>query len=198
MDPSLHLIFARSAAVLGLSLGGFLAPPALMAQDAPAKAGSLITVPTPARPAKPGSLVMVPTPAAQARPGGLITVPTPSAPADAASAERPVSYSPEQAERGKKRFISDCAECHGETLNGGLNGGPPLRGLDFDSKFAEGAPASSIFLFMSNLMPPDSPGRFSPDAYTDVLAYILRVNGYQPGAPLPSDPDALDNLIMEK
>ena len=30
------------------------------------------------------------------------------------------------------------------------------------------------------------------------MAYILKVNGFTAGEPLPSDLDALDDLIMEK
>jgi hypothetical protein len=51
---------------------------------------------------------------------------------------------------------------------------------------------------MSAMMPPDSPGRFSESVYADLMAYVLRRNGFQPGAALPSDVDALDNLVLEK
>jgi mono/diheme cytochrome c family protein len=119
--------------------------------------------------------------------------------ADAAPADKPVSYTEEQADRGKKRFDGDCVDCHGEDLRGGLNGGPPLRGLTFESKYAEGAPASGMFIFMSTLMPPNDPGRYSPGVYADLMAYILKMNGFQPGSePLPSDVDALDHMIVEK
>lgn len=113
-------------------------------------------------------------------------------------AATPVSYSTEQADRGEKNFIKHCAECHGEDLRGGLNGGPPLRGLAFEEKYAEGAPASAMFEFISALMPPNSPGRFSPSVYADLMAYILKLNGFTAGAPLPSDAAALNDLIMEK
>ncbi|MCC6303585.1 MAG: c-type cytochrome [Rhodobacteraceae bacterium] len=118
--------------------------------------------------------------------------------AQAQPAEHPVSFAPEQADRGKRQFLRDCTDCHGDDLEGGLNGGPPLKGVQFNEKFGNGAPASALFSFMSTLMPPDSPGRFSADAYADMMAYILKLNGYQPGAPLPSDLDALDYVIMEK
>jgi mono/diheme cytochrome c family protein len=115
-----------------------------------------------------------------------------------APADMPVSYSTQQADRGKKKFASDCVDCHGEDLRGGLIGGPPLRGNSFEEKYFKGAPASALFAFMSTQMPPDSPGRFSASVYADLMAYILKQNGVQPGAALPSDLDALDHLIMEK
>jgi mono/diheme cytochrome c family protein len=110
----------------------------------------------------------------------------------------PVSYSSEQAERGEKQFKRDCEECHGEDLRGGMNGGAPLRGLAFEEKYFGELPASVMFAFMSSTMPPNSPGRYSPDAYADLMAYILEHNGVQSGAPLPSDLEQLDLLIMEK
>ena len=118
--------------------------------------------------------------------------------ADAAPVERPVSFSSEQADRGKEKYQSECEECHGDDLRGGLNGGAPVRGVAFEQKYAQGAPASWLFEFVSTAMPPNAPGRFSPDVYADLMAYILKQNGFQPGAPLPTDLDALDALLMEK
>lgn len=109
----------------------------------------------------------------------------------------PVSFTTAQAERGESRYTRDCVECHGDTLNGGLIGGPPLRGLAFEQKYLNGAPASVLFLYTSAAMPPDNPGRFSPAVYADLVAYILEQNGFAPGAEeLPADVEALNNLIM--
>ena len=112
--------------------------------------------------------------------------------------ERPVSYASEQADRGKAKYIKECVDCHGENLKGGLSGGAPLRGQAFEQKFFDGLPASVIFSYMFSTMPPDSPGRYSPKTYANLMAYILKRNGFRAGAPLPSDFDALDYLIMEK
>ena len=118
--------------------------------------------------------------------------------ADAVPVASPVSYSSDQADRGKDRYESACLECHGDDLKGGMNGGAPLRGVNFEMKYANGAPASALYLFTSTLMPPNSPGRYSANAYADLVAYILKRNGFRAGAPLPSDVDALDYLIVEK
>lgn len=118
--------------------------------------------------------------------------------ADAAPATRPVTYSSEQADRGEKRYNKDCTECHGDDLRGGLLGGPPLRGLSFEEKYANGAPAGMMYEVMAATMPPNAPGRYSPSAYADLMAYILKRNGFQAGAELPADVDALYNLTMEK
>ena len=109
-----------------------------------------------------------------------------------------VSYTSEQAKRGKKYYEKYCAECHGKEFKGGVNGGPVLRGVQFLETYANGAPASWLFEFMYYMMPPDQAGRFSIKKYTDMMAYILKKNGFKSGEPLPSDIDALENLIMEK
>lgn len=119
-------------------------------------------------------------------------------PAALAAQERPVSFATDQADRGEERFKKDCVECHGDDLKGGMNGGPPLRGLAFEEKYFQGLPASVIFSFMRTTMPPNAPGRYSDEIYADVLAYILKRNGIQPGAALPSDFDSLDLLTIGK
>ena len=118
--------------------------------------------------------------------------------AEAAPVESPVTFSGEQADRGEARYDSECQECHGDDLRGGLNGGAPLRGLAFEDKYFGGLPASVMFAFMSSTMPPNSPGRYSPNTYADLMAYILKRNGVQSGASLPSDLDPLNYLIIEK
>ena len=115
-----------------------------------------------------------------------------------APGDKPVSFSMDQANRGKVTFERVCVDCHGDDLRGGLNGGPPLRGNAFDEIFANGAPVSGLFQFVSTQMPPDSPGQFSADVYAELTAYILQQNGYQPGAALPTDSDAQDHLLVQK
>jgi mono/diheme cytochrome c family protein len=118
--------------------------------------------------------------------------------ADVATVETPVSYSSDQADRGEKNYTDNCEECHGDDLKGGLLGGAPLRGLSFEEKFTNGAPAGALFEYMSTTMPPNAPGRYSASTYADLMAYILKRNGFKAGAELPSDVEALYNLTMEK
>jgi cytochrome c2 len=123
----------------------------------------------------------------------------PAEAAGAAAAGNPVTFTTAQADRGESRYARDCVECHGETLDGGLIGGPPLRGIAFEQKYLNGAPASVLFLFTSTAMPPDNPGRFSPAVYSDLVAYILEQNGFPAGdVELPADAEALNSLIMVK
>ena len=115
-----------------------------------------------------------------------------------AGGDKPVSYADNQANRGSKLYKEVCTDCHGDHLQGGLIGGPPLRGSAFDKKFANGAPVSALVGLVSGMMPPDAPGQFSDAEYADVIAFLLRENGFQSGAPLPVNSDAQDKLIVEK
>lgn len=114
-------------------------------------------------------------------------------------AETKASVTAEQAEAGKKVFNEDCVECHGKDMRGGLLGGPPLRGVAFDDKYAKGAPAGTLYEVMMGTMPPNAPGSYSPETYADLMAHILKTSGYKAGsAELPADVDALYNLIIQK
>ena len=109
-----------------------------------------------------------------------------------------VTFTAEQVERGKKVFGEDCAECHGKDLRGGLIGGPPLRGLAFEARYGKGQPAGALYGVMQGTMPPNAPGSYSPGTYADLMAYILKTNGYKAGAELPADADKLFELVIDK
>jgi mono/diheme cytochrome c family protein len=118
--------------------------------------------------------------------------------ANPAAISTPVSYSSAQSKRGKKKYKKECQECHGDNLKGGLNGGPPIRGLNFEKKFVGDVPAVALYAYISNAMPPNSPGRFSAKTYADLMAYVLNKNGFKAGAPLPTDYATLGKLMMKK
>lgn len=109
-----------------------------------------------------------------------------------------VTFTAEQVAAGKKVFNEDCVECHGKDLRGGLLGGPPLRGQAFEAKYGKGLPAGALYEVMQATMPPNAPGSYSPETYADLMAHILKTNGYKSGAALPADVDALYNLVIEK
>lgn len=90
----------------------------------------------------------------------------------------PATYAEIQAERIQPVYEQQCAECHGAALNGGLIGGPPLRGDYFEQRWS-GRSAASLFLYMQSRMPIDRPGALSPQQYVDLLALILQANGHE-------------------
>lgn len=108
-----------------------------------------------------------------------------------------VTITAAQAARGRAEYVRSCEDCHGANLDDGEFGGAPLKGLAFKEKWF-GTTADSLYGFTSSAMPPDRPGRLSPQVYADLTAYILSVNGIQPGSTeLPPDLDKLSNLMVE-
>jgi mono/diheme cytochrome c family protein len=110
----------------------------------------------------------------------------------------PASFTIEQAERGKAAYEHSCQTCHGANLDDGDFGGAPLRGSWFKTHWGTGD-AGALFLYMKTLMPPDNPGGINDAVYADILAFILRGNGYAPGTKeLPANADALQKLDLSR
>jgi mono/diheme cytochrome c family protein len=108
-----------------------------------------------------------------------------------------VSFTSEQVDRGRADYRRNCLDCHGASLDDGEFGGPPLKGVSFQEKWF-GTTADGLYSYISTMMPPDRPGRLSPQTYADVTAYILSANGIRPGATeLPPDEEALGGLMVE-
>jgi mono/diheme cytochrome c family protein len=85
-------------------------------------------------------------------------------------------YTDAQAERASATFSSSCARCH--TL--GADGNRPLSG----EKFWEGYTQKSVtdlLTFVSKNMPNGQGGTLPGPAYNDLVALILKSNGFPPG-----------------
>ena len=98
-------------------------------------------------------------------------------------------YTAEQADRGVALYKTKCASCHA-----------PNRFTDdlFYTSFA-GKPMWEMFDVISDSMPEDDPGGMKPEEYADVIAYLLRLNGFPTGqTDLPSSKDALSLILFEK
>jgi mono/diheme cytochrome c family protein len=88
-------------------------------------------------------------------------------------------YTEEQAKRGESLYKKQCASCHGATLNGGESA-PPLSGGVFVSNW-NGLTLGDLFDRIRKTMPQNSPGKLSRQEGSDVLAYMLSVNGFPAG-----------------
>jgi S-disulfanyl-L-cysteine oxidoreductase SoxD len=84
-----------------------------------------------------------------------------------------------QAGRGEITYRATCASCHGDSL-AGINDAPALTGPDFH-KTHDGNALSSLFNRISNDMPSDNPGSLAGPQVADVVAFLLRYNGYPAG-----------------
>ena len=88
-----------------------------------------------------------------------------------------------QAERGSRVFGEHCAECHGNTLEGGE--GPALVADKFWSDWKEST-VDALLTFVSKNMPFDDSGALAgsltAQQYADVVAHILSSNGFPSGS----------------
>lgn len=97
-------------------------------------------------------------------------------------------YSEAQALRGERLYQQYCAACHGVRLEG--NPAAPLTGTSFRSRWEDGRHTlDDLYFIIRSLMPNNAPGSLSKAQYADVVAYLLKVNGYPAGA-TELDPNA--------
>lgn len=90
-------------------------------------------------------------------------------------------YSPSQASTGSGVYAANCASCHGEQLEGGVGpalSGATLRTLAKNTKLTVG----DLFQFMALQMPLNDPASLKREQYAQIMAYILKFNGYPAGS----------------
>ncbi|GAC1300023.1 MAG: cytochrome c [Vulcanimicrobiaceae bacterium] len=92
----------------------------------------------------------------------------------------PALYSASQATAGSKAYAANCASCHGAQLEGGV--GPALTGATLNT-LAKNTKLSvgDMFTFISQQMPLNAPASLSKAQYSQIMAYILKFNGYPAG-----------------
>ena len=106
----------------------------------------------------------------------------------------PALYTAAQADAGKQKFADNCAQCHGDNLEG--MAGPALKGNLFASAKAN-FHVGDIFNIVVKNMPSTQPGSLSHDDYTQIMAYILQQNGYPAGSnPLVFDAALTSNVPL--
>jgi len=94
-------------------------------------------------------------------------------------------YSEEQATRGAASYDTSCSGCHRPDL-GGANG-PALRGERFARIFA-GKDLKVLYTKIATTMPRGAAASLGDAVYLDIVAHILRENGFPAGsAELTSD-----------
>jgi mono/diheme cytochrome c family protein len=104
-------------------------------------------------------------------------------------------YSATQATTGEARYGKSCARCHGASL-GGIDEAPPLAGSAFLGNW-DGLALSDLQTRIKTTMPSDSVGIYDRQLVTDVMAYLLKSNGFPAGASdLPSDIEPLKDIVL--
>ncbi len=99
-------------------------------------------------------------------------------------------YTEAQAARGASVYETSCAGCHRADLGGAT--GPALRAERFAREFA-GKDLKSLFTKTATTMPKGAPGSLGDNVYVDVLAHLLKENGFPAGVHELST-DALDGI----
>jgi mono/diheme cytochrome c family protein len=87
-------------------------------------------------------------------------------------------YSAAQAARGRLIYGAQCAECHGQSMEG--TSGPPLVGENFLSNWSA-RPLASLVDKVQKTMPFNLPATLSRPQSTDLVAYILQAGTFPAG-----------------
>jgi cytochrome c553 len=88
------------------------------------------------------------------------------------------TYSAAQATRGQATYESECRACHGAALEGGL--APPLAGVAF-LRVWDKRPLIDLVDKIEHTMPATAPGTLSRVQATDLVAHLLKANGFAAG-----------------
>jgi len=99
----------------------------------------------------------------------------------AQTAEKTVAdgvYSDAQADRGAASYGTACSGCHRADLGGGT--GPALKEQRFSRDFA-GKDLNALYTKIATTMPRNAPGSLGDNVYLDIVAHVLRENGFPAG-----------------
>jgi mono/diheme cytochrome c family protein len=101
--------------------------------------------------------------------------------AQAAAAKTVASgvFTEAQAARGAMEYDTQCSGCHNPDLAGGS--GPALKEQRFARDFA-GKDLTALFTKISKTMPRNNPGTLDDEDALDLVAHILKENGFPAGA----------------
>lgn len=91
---------------------------------------------------------------------------------DADPSALPAFYSEDQAIRGEGFFRETCLSCHASS---------EFRGSTFERQW-KGRTVRDLYASIAFSMPDDNPGGLPAQTYTDIIAYVLELNGYPAGA----------------
>ncbi|WP_156256393.1 c-type cytochrome [Sandarakinorhabdus oryzae] len=88
-------------------------------------------------------------------------------------------YTTEQAARGAGVYAQRCGACHGAALNG-TGEAPPLIGGEFISHW-DTMTVGDLYDRVRTTMPQNDPQSLTREEYADVLAFLLKTNGFPAG-----------------
>ncbi len=130
---------------------------------------------------------------------GTLQAATPAQSADATRSVWSGVYTEEQAERGHITYLQSCSVCHRDDLKG--DSAEEVPGLATE-QFLDGWNGRTVKDLVETIrrtMPGDRPGSLPPNAYVDLVAFILKSNTVPSGRqPLANDTALLEPLLIER
>lgn len=107
-------------------------------------------------------------------------------------------YGDAQARRGEQLYELHCGACHGVRLEGAS--AVPLREPVFAARWShEEHSLDDLLYIVRTQMPFGEPNKLSKAEYLDIVAFILKTNGYPGGgADLPLDPKLLSMKKLKR
>ena len=106
-------------------------------------------------------------------------------------------FTAEQVKRGEAAYREKCAECHKADLQGD-SVAPALAGPMFHFRWDE-SPVGAWFVEVRGTMPQAAPGGLSDQLYVDILAYVLKENGFPAGkTELPASEAVLQRIFVDE
>ena len=105
-------------------------------------------------------------------------------------------YTEDQVKLGTPLYVKHCAECHGEDF-GGDGFAPPLKGAEFLNNWG-GLTVGELFDRIRISMPPTNPNDVTVKEKVEIVAYMLKENGFPAGeTELPTTLDGLRTIKIE-
>jgi cytochrome c5 len=126
-------------------------------------------------------------PGAMADPADAVPATTAAESSTAMAAGGGATFSDAQADRGRDIFRGTCTECHYSS---------EFSDSQFKFKWSRRS-AGNLYDLIQTSMPETAPGSLSPEEAVDIVSYILRMNGFEPGAgELAPDADVLGGISL--
>lgn len=88
-------------------------------------------------------------------------------------------YTADQAGRGEAQYAQSCGQCHGVTM-AGTGEAPGLTGGEFVSHYDQ-LTVGDLYDRVRTTMPMNAPSTLTRDQYADVVAFLLKSNGFPAG-----------------
>lgn len=110
------------------------------------------------------------------------------------SAQQAGLFTDAQAARGQALYDKKCASCHGNQLDNGT--AAALAGSKFLAKWA-GKSVDDLYYITKTQMPYGAGDSMKPQEYIDVVAFVLKANGYKSGAQELKADDSLKQVKIQ-